>query len=99
MLYSVRPAPIPTNEPFEIDVTILDARRDQALVRDADLAVDAAMPHHRHGMNVVPVVRGTNGGGFVTRGMLFHMPGRWEIYFDITRRGVTERAQDVVWVD
>ncbi|HMN97751.1 MAG TPA: FixH family protein [Phycisphaerales bacterium] len=99
VIYTTRPAPIPTNETFEVDVVILDARRGQALVSDAELFVDAAMPHHRHGMNVVPVVRKTNDGGYVARGMLFHMPGRWELYFDITRRGATERAQDVVFVD
>lgn len=26
-------------------------------------------------------------------GLVFHMPGRWELYIDITDGGVTERAQ------
>jgi len=26
-------------------------------------------------------------------GLRFHMPGRWELYFDVTRDGVLERAQ------
>jgi hypothetical protein len=25
--------------------------------------------------------------------MLFHMPGHWELYFDISRGGTSERAQ------
>ena len=31
--------------------------------------------------------------------MLFHMAGRWEIYFDITRGGITSRAQDEITLE
>ena len=30
---------------------------------------------------------------FRAEGMLFHMPGHWEMYFDITQGGRSERAQ------
>ncbi|MFO0873712.1 MAG: FixH family protein [Phycisphaerales bacterium] len=93
VLFTTKPDPIPANEPFDIVVRIYDARRSQQIVTDADLVVDAAMPEHRHGMNVVPRVRKHNDGSYSASGMLFHMPGRWEIYFDITRKGETERAQ------
>jgi len=99
VIYRTRPEPIPVGDRFAIEATVHDLRRNEALVRDAELFVDAAMPHHRHGMNVVPTVRLQNDGSFVTSGMLFHMPGRWEIYFDITRGLETERAQCEVWVE
>ena len=90
MSYSIRPNPIPTNEPFELDLFL---QRDNRPVEGARLAVDAAMPQHRHGMNTQPVVTATSPGRFHVSGMQFHMPGRWELYFDITEGAVTERAQ------
>ena len=64
---------------------------------DVELAVDAAMPEHGHGMNRVPKVGARPDGGFHAEGLLFHMPGKWQLYFDVTRGAVTERAQaDVV---
>ena len=56
------------------------------------LAVDAAMPEHEHGMNTQPQVERA-GDRFVVRGMMFHMSGYWEMYFDVEHEGVTERAQ------
>lgn len=51
------------------------------------------MPQHGHGMNLVPTIeRGVDGTWRVDH-MLFHMPGYWELYFDITERGRVERAQ------
>ena len=32
-------------------------------------------------------------GSFQADGMLFHMPGHWELYFDIWEDVGTERAQ------
>ena len=60
---------------------------------DIELSVDAAMPEHGHGMNRVPSVAALGDGRFRAEGLLFHMPGRWEIYFDVTRGAITERAQ------
>ncbi len=99
ILYRTRPETIPENETFSIDVWVHDARDGNALLRDAEVVVDAGMPEHRHGMNVEPRVWRQNDGSSLVTGMLFHMPGRWEIYFDVTRRGVTERAQTEVWLD
>ncbi len=60
------------------------------------LSVDAAMPHHGHGMNLVPAVRADERGGWRAGPLLFQMPGAWEIYFDFERDGVTRRVQDEV---
>lgn len=89
--YSTRPSAIPANEMFAIDFLICDASGRPA--GDVDVRVDAAMPHHGHGMKTSPIVEKGGGGRFAAKGMLFHMSGRWELYFDVRREGVTERAQ------
>ena len=87
------PTWIPDNEPFELRVWVFDSAGELA---DVELAVDAAMPQHGHGMNRVPEVVPGEDGGFLVDGLLFHMPGRWELYFDITQGALTERAQVVI---
>jgi hypothetical protein len=86
--YRATPEPIPWGEPFDLRVWVVG--KD---TREASLAVDAAMPEHGHGMNRVPVVTAAEDGGYAVEGLLFHMPGRWELYFDVTEGAVTERAQ------
>ena len=55
------------------------------------LRVDALMPEHRHGMNYRPTVIKSGDGVYVAEGMLFHMPGRWQLIFDVERDGRVER--------
>jgi hypothetical protein len=57
------------------------------------------MPHHGHGMNVAPTVKRTRPGEFRVDGMLFHMPGYWELYFDLVQGGTLERAQGTVTLE
>jgi cytochrome c peroxidase len=45
------------------------------------LKVDAHMPAHRHGMNYAPKVTALGPGRWRAEGLLFHMPGRWELVF------------------
>ena len=59
------------------------------------LRVDADMPEHGHGMTVAPSLR-KEGDEFVAGPLLFHMKGRWEIFVDLTRGALTERAQHTV---
>lgn len=89
--YSSRPTTIPLNHTFEIDFAIFNADGPPAVGVAAH--VDAAMPHHGHGMNTAPIVVRNADGTFTARGMLFHMSGAWELYFDATRAGMTERAK------
>jgi len=61
------------------------------------LRVDAQMPEHRHGMNYRARVSASGDGRYVVEGLLFHMPGRWQLFFDVERDGQTERlATDLV---
>lgn len=87
------PSAMPANQPFELELWIADATSPDEPAREIELAVDAAMPEHGHGMVRRPLVERVGDGHFVARGVLLHMSGRWELYFDVTRGAVTERAQ------
>ncbi len=59
--------------------------------------VDAQMPEHRHGMNYRPTLVDQGNGRYVAEGLLLHMPGRWELSFEVeagARR--TRLVSDVV---
>lgn len=94
--YTPNPSPIPLNKLFELDVRVFT---DAAMTTPADgvtVAADAAMPHHHHGMNLVPRSERIGPGQFRVTGMLFHMPGYWEIYVDVkstSAGGRDERAR------
>jgi len=55
------------------------------------LKVDADMPAHRHGMNYAPTVRVLSPGRYRADGLMFHMPGRWRVRFDVTAGGRIEQ--------
>ena len=55
----------------------------------AELSVDARMPEHRHGMNYKPAVTKLGADAWRADGLLFHMPGKWELIFAVaTPQGV-----------
>jgi hypothetical protein len=88
------------NEPFVV-LAVVSAKNVRLRPGEIVLSIDAAMPEHGHGMNVEPRVSPApeNRPGFIGEGLLFHMPGRWELYFDITREGLTSRAQDEITLE
>lgn len=92
MRYRTRPAPIPDGELFAIDVEVRTAG-GSAAAESLGLTADAAMPAHGHGMNTQPEVTRVAPGRYLVEGMLFHMPGHWEIYLDLREGGRAERAQ------
>lgn len=89
-------AALPDAEPFNMRFAVRRAD-GRAISPSARIAVDAEMPHHGHGMNLVPTVTrlgAWNGGDLlVASGMLLHMPGRWVLSLDIEEDGVLERTQ------
>lgn len=93
VLYRTEPDAIPMNEEFALVAWVFDARDPARPLADVELTVDAGMPAHGHGMNRTPLLERTPDGGFRARGLLFHMPGAWELYFDVARGAVVERAQ------
>jgi hypothetical protein len=68
------------------------------LRRRVRLRVDATMPEHRHGMNYRPVVSARS-AAYRAEGMLFHMPGRWDVTFDVEGNGRSERLTAVLQVE
>jgi hypothetical protein len=93
------PAELPRNEPFELRVQVLDAASRAPPAEEVELMVDAVMPEHRHGMTTRPRVEAAPDGTFLVRGMLLHMPGEWRLRIDVTRGGVTERAEITVGLE
>lgn len=89
---------IPDAEPFAIAFAV--TRTDgKPVAADAEVFVDAEMPHHGHGMNFVPTVKRRGGDTFLGEGLLFHMPGRWVLAIDVGEDGVRERTQWFVDVE
>lgn len=103
--YETKPAPIPLNRIFSLTARVYDGRTFDVdaprptPLRDAILVIDAGMPEHNHGMNRNPRITRNDDGSFTAAGMLFHMPGRWALYFDITRGGIIDRAEASIELD
>jgi len=97
--YRCEPHPIPQGELFRMTVGVFSADSGTPVGDEIELRVDAAMPEHAHGMNTRPTVERGRDGLFRVDGMLFHMSGYWEIYFDVVDRGVVERAQTSVTLE
>ncbi|MFT5286641.1 MAG: hypothetical protein ACI8TQ_002811 [Planctomycetota bacterium] len=98
VIYNARPASIPSGELFGLSVWILDAD-SREVAEDVALVVDASMPQHQHGMNVLPSHSVDEHGEHRVEGLLFHMPGAWTVTFDLEREGITERAEVVIDVN
>jgi len=84
------PSPIPLDAPFDLQLRVW---RGSAAAEPDAVVVDARMPQHQHGMNVLPGLSAEPDGGYTARGLLFHMPGAWTVTVDVSEDGVTERAQ------
>ncbi len=76
------PAPIPTNELFDLDVEWM---LPDGLPPDpaGTILFEARMPAHGHGMQTAPVVEVTGPGRATVRGLKFHMQGLWELRFTV----------------
>ena len=68
---------VPLAQPFSLQVMVCDA------TAVGSMEIDAVMPAHQHGMNYTPDVTEMGGGVFSVDGMLFHMPGEWEVRVEI----------------
>lgn len=90
------PALLPLAENFAIDVWVFDARAPDAPLADVTVDVDAGMPQHGHGLARRPRIARVEPGHWSAEGLRFHMPGRWELFFDVTRGARLERAQTSV---
>ena len=77
------PAAVPVSAHFSIRFHLCGPPVDRVGVR-------GWMPDHRHGMNYRPAVT-LDGMSGTAEGLLFHMPGRWQLILDV--RGATGREK------
>ncbi len=64
------------------------------------LQVDAHMPAHRHGMNYRPSVRERGPGLYRAEGLMLHMPGQWELVFELrSATGTVQRLTQTLSID
>ena len=87
--WKVAGAPIAVGGLFAIEVQLCPAG---AVLERAD----ATMPEHRHGMNYRPSVKSLGDGRWRVEGLMFHMPGRWELQLDVRAAGRSERLLDTI---
>lgn len=87
VLYRTTPTNVAVGQHFSVDAIV--CTKGQAA--PTGIRVDAQMPAHRHGMNYRARVLPKGGGRYVAEGLLFHMPGHWQLVFDVERPGRTER--------
>ena len=88
VVFKTVPAPVKVGTHFAVDFAVCP--RAPVDVPSA-VRVDANMPAHRHGMNYRPIVTAKSSELFRAEGLLFHMPGRWDLTFDVEGGGRTER--------
>jgi hypothetical protein len=94
--YTTTPAPIVVGQHFVVDFAVCG--RGGAPAPQA-VRVDANMPEHRHGMNYRAGVIGIADGRYRAEGLLFHMPGRWELTFDVVSGGNVERLAGTIVIE
>jgi len=93
MAFRTDPLRIEVGEPFALVVNVCTRRGGAAEL----VAVDASMPEHRHGMNYRATIVSKGDGRFRADGLLFHMPGRWEVTFDVRSGDESERlTHDII---
>lgn len=92
--YRTDPAKIAVGKPFAIEVVAcVDGDKAAAPSR---IRVDAGMPAHGHGMNYKPSEKKIGPGHSRFDGMVFHMPGAWQITFDVFEGGKRQRLTEKV---
>ena len=92
VVFRTLPAAIELGRHFSIEALVCGEGTFPVLTR-----VDAQMPEHRHGMNYRPTLAAQGSGRYLAEGLLFHMPGRWELSFDVEAGGSRKRlATDLV---
>ena len=84
------PSPIAVSRHFALDVVVCPK---PGAGPPRTLAVDATMPAHRHGMNYRPTIAAAGEGRFRAEGLMFHMPGAWELAFDVAGSDGAERVR------
>jgi hypothetical protein len=88
LAYRAKPAPIAVSRHFALEFAV--CANDGKKMPDS-IRVDAHMPEHRHGMNYKASVKPAGAGRYIAEGLMFHMPGRWELIFELSADGQADR--------
>lgn len=88
LVYRTEPEVVSVGHHFVLEIALCQGR-DTA--PPTTLQVDVHMPAHRHGMNYRPSVRERGPGRYRAEGLMLHMPGQWELVFDL--RSATGNVQ------
>jgi hypothetical protein len=94
--YVTVPDPVVVGAHFVVDFAVCPRA---ATPVPQEVRIDATMPEHRHGMNYRPVVSATAAGVYRAEGMLFHMPGRWDLAFDVVAGTRSDRLTSTLRVE
>lgn len=87
LAYRTQPEKIVIGRHFTMEVAV--CAKDGGAIEG--IQVDAFMPEHRHGMNYRPAAKALGGDRYQVDGLMFHMPGRWDLYFNVKSNGSSER--------
>ena len=86
--YRLKAPPLPLAQHFTLQFR---ACRGEQLLAVEDFELDATMPAHQHGMNYHASVHQLADGLIEARGLLFHMPGHWEVVVEFDHAGAKQR--------
>ena len=80
-MLALRPDPmrIEVGQPFAMLMNVCTKGGDPAEL----VAVEATMPERKQGTNHPPTLLSTGNGRYRVEGLLFPMPGNWEVAFDV----------------
>ena len=84
VVFETNPSPVPFKEYFDVTVGVFEDDNQTTLISTVDVLVDATMPEHEHGMNVVPVHSVNEEDYTVASGLEWYMTGTWQLAFYIT---------------
>ena len=82
--------PLLINQIHTWHIRVLDAN---GAPLQAQMSISGGMPEHDHGMPTAPqITRQLDNGDYQLEGMRFHMPGLWQLLFELTINGAEETA-------
>ena len=81
--------PLRINTMHSWQIRVIDS--ESKPVTMASVSIEGGMPEHDHGLPTQPKVTSEiSPGTYLLQGVRFHMPGRWEIKFTISRESQQE---------
>jgi len=81
---------VPRNREFDMEVLV---QAEGELLEGSQVRVRGWMPDHGHGLNRRPPVSETRPGRYLVEGMVLHMRGHWQVFFDVIHEGVGDTVE------